>query len=311
MNPMTRFRPLINRDALRNEEDHRFWSDDHQMSGGNMAFAGGDVVFCKIDQVLWFFEQLRLTRKRVILVTGEGDLPCDEFRQQFLPANVKRWFATNVTHAHPRVTALPLGMGALSDPVTLSGDQIVAGRKQGLPRDKWLYVNFRPQTNLSVRQPVFDHFARLSDSKEWITMEKCVSSGGSEEFLHNLLTHRFVLCPPGNGVDTHRMWESLAAGAIPVVLRSQAMQPFKELPILFVDRYEEVTLELLEDASRRISPATVEEPMLQSDFWARKIRAAKQALKSKAIMPWGEWIMESVRYGSDIIGRRIFTQKII
>jgi len=303
---MTKVRTLINRDALRIEEDHRFWSDDHQMSGGDKAFAGGDVVFCKIDQVLWFFEQLRMTRKRVILVTGEGDLPCDEIRQQFLPANVDHWFATNVTHAHPKVTALPLGLGASSDPVTLSGDPIVTGRNQALPRGKWLYVNFRTLTNPSVRQPVFDHFERLSESESWITMVKSVEFGGNEEFLRNLLSHRFVICPPGNGVDTHRMWESLAAGAIPVVLRSEAMEPFKELPILLVDRYEEVTLGLLEEAAGRISAAKPEDPMLQSEFWAGKIRAAKQALKGRAMMPWWEWIKESVMYGPGMISRRIF-----
>jgi len=262
-------------------------------------------LFCKIDHVLDVFEKLRLTRRRLILITGEGDLPCDEFRQKYLPTNVVRWFATNVTQPHPRVTALPLGLGAASDPVTLSQGQIVAGRDRRLPRDKWLFVNFRPQTNPSVRQPIFDHFARLSESESWIAMDKGDAPSGNEGFLHHLLTHRFVLCPPGNGVDTHRMWESLAAGAIPVVLRSQAMEPFKELPILFVDRYEEVTLGMLEDATRRISPAALDEPMLQSEFWVEKIQEASLALRGSEIMPWGEWMMESIRYGAGMFGRRL------
>ncbi len=277
-----------------------FWENRSSLKGKLQ-----NPLFCKIDHVLDLFEKLRLTRRRLILITGEGDLPCDEFRQKYLPANVVRWFATNVTHPHPRVTALPLGLGAGTDPVTLSADQIVAGRYQALPREKWLYVNFRPQTNPSVRQPVFDHFAKLSESASWITMDKSGAFGGNEQFLRNLLTHRFVLCPPGNGVDTHRMWESLAAGAIPVVLRSQAMEPFKELPILFVDRYEEVTLGLLEEAARRITPATMDEPMLQSKYWVEKIQEASLALRGSEAMPWGEWMMESIRYGAGMLGRRI------
>lgn len=35
------------------------------------------------------------------------------------------------------------------------------------------------------------------------------------ELLHN---HDYVLCPEGNGVDTHRVWETLYAGSKPVVL---------------------------------------------------------------------------------------------
>lgn len=271
-----------------------------------MAFVGGCVVFCKIDQVLWFFEQLRLTRKRIILVTGEGDLPCNEFRQRFLPANIVHWFATNVTHPDPRVTALPLGFGAKSDSVTLSNDEILIARETKGPREKWLYVNFRPQTNPSIRQPIFDYFTRLSARESWVTIEKSGLPVRNEEFIHKLMTHRFVICPPGNGVDTHRMWESLAAGAIPVVKRSQAMEPFRELPILFVDRYEEVTFELLEDAADRISHVTTENPMLQAEYWTGQIRAAKLALKGRELMPRKDWIMESFKHGGGIIRRKLF-----
>lgn len=279
--------------------------DDISCASRSYNINSGKVVFCKIDHALCFFEKLRLTRRRVILITGEGDLPCDEFRQKYLPANVVRWFATNVTYPHPRVTALPLGLGAASDPVTLSSDQIVDGRNQSPPRENWLYVNFRPQTNPSVRQPVFNHFARLSESQSWVSMEKSELPSGNKGFLQNLLTHRFVLCPPGNGVDTHRMWESLAAGAIPVVLRSHAMEPFKELPILFVDRYEEVSLALLEETARRISPAALDEPMLQSEYWVEQIQEASLALRGLEIMPWVEWAKESTKYGANMIGRRV------
>jgi hypothetical protein len=298
-------KPLINSDCARDICNESYASNQSNGIDGKMRFEGGNIIFCKIDHVLRIFEKLRLTRNRIVLVTGEGDLPCDEFRQKYMPENVVRWFATNVTKPHPKVNALPLGLGSASDPVTLSEDQIVTGRYQVLPRQNWLYVNFRPQTNPSVRQPVYDHFERLSESESWITMEKCESPGGNDEFLQNLLTHRFVLCPPGNGVDTHRMWESLAAGAIPVVLRSRAMEPFKALPILFVDRYEEVTLGMLEDAVRRISPATLDEPMLQSTFWVKKIEEASLELKNCKIMSWREWISESIEYVAGMVKRKL------
>jgi hypothetical protein len=296
---------IITPDSLLKACDHIFACNDSLLQSDLKLIPSGSSVYCKIDRVLAFFEKIRLTRKRFVLVTGEGDLPCDEFRQKYMPANVVRWFATNVTHPHPRVTALPLGLGSLKDPVTLLADQIVSERYKLLPIKKWLYVNFRPHTNPSVRQPVHDHFKRLSESESWITMENCELLGGNDEFLQNLLTHRFVLCPPGNGVDTHRMWESLVAGAIPVVLRSLAMEPFKELPILFVDGYEEVTLGMLEKAARSMSPATLEEPLLQSSFWLKKINQESSVLKAYETMPWAEWMMESIRYGAGMLGRKL------
>ena len=163
---------LFAADCARKSCNDSFASNQSNGIEAKALLAGGNIVFCKIDYVLHLFEKLRLTRNRIVLVTGEGDLPCDEFRQRYIPENVVRWFATNVTSPHPRVTALPLGIGSESDPVTLSGDQIVSGRYQVFSREKWLYVNFRPQTNPSVRQPVFDHFARFSESHSWVTMEK-------------------------------------------------------------------------------------------------------------------------------------------
>ena len=103
-----------------------------------MEFGAGEVVFCKIDDVMRFFERVRLTRRRVVLVTGQGDFPCDGWRQGFLPANVVHWFATNVTQPHPRITALPLGLGSPSSPTTLTMEAISKARRDARPRDKGL-----------------------------------------------------------------------------------------------------------------------------------------------------------------------------
>lgn len=49
--------------------------------------------------------------------------------------------------------------------------------------------------------------------------------------------HMFVLCPRGNGLDTHRFWEALCRGSIPIVKKSQWSQYFAGLglPMLEVE----------------------------------------------------------------------------
>jgi hypothetical protein len=67
---------------------------------------------------------------------------------------------------------------------------------------------------------------------------QCRNQFTNEEFLNNpqftvlstrvdlslysnyLHSHEFVLCPEGNGIDTHRVWEALYAGSKPVLLSS-------------------------------------------------------------------------------------------
>ena len=293
---------FVTTDSWREWCDRAFWCDASPR--GDEGFRAGEVVFCKIDEVLRFFERLRLTRKRIVLVTGEGDLACDEFRQKFLPANVARWFATNVTAAHPRVTAIPLGLGSPKSATTLRGADILDRKASGAPRDRWLYVNFRPDTNPGVRQPVYDDFQNRSRAADWITFQPPGVRGTNEAFLGELVRHRFVLCPPGNGVDTHRMWEALLAGAVPVVLQSQAMVPFSGLPVLFVEDFRQVRKEFLEAAFEKFPGLPDIHPQMTSEFWNKKIRAAADQMEGNARMGWGEWTGESLSYGIEMLGRR-------
>lgn len=292
---------IVTVDSWRGWCDSVFWADGGPK--GAVDFRAGGVVFCKIDEVMRFFERVRLTRRRVVLVTGQGDFPCDAWRQGFLPANVDRWFATNVTAAHPRVEALPLGLGSPESGTTLAEGQILGGRALNAPRDGWLYVNFRPDTNRAVRGPVFDFFRNLG--ADWVTFDPPGERGDNGKFLDRILRHRFVLCPPGNGVDTHRMWEALVAGAVPVVLKSQAMEPFRDLPVLFVEDYREVTRELLERAWAEIRVPDEPPELRYEDYWRKRIQAAKESLIGRETMPLGEWLTESVEYGVGMLGRRL------
>lgn len=112
-------------------------------------------------------------------------------------------------------------------------------------------------------------------AQSWITREAHATSGKSG-YLRNLLSHSFVLCPPGNGEDTHRMWEALYCGAIPVVRESPAMREFKDLPVLFVRGFEEVTEGLLHRFLSGRDKASFSEDKLHIAYWTRAVEASKQ-----------------------------------
>lgn len=281
--------------------DASFWSDCPSRRRGE--FPAGSVVFCKIDEVMRFFERLRMTRRRIVLVTGEGDLPCDAWRQSYLPENVLQWFATNVTSEHTRVCAVPLGLGPPNDPVTLREEELVAGRVPPRERTGWLYVNFRAATNPAIREPVMRRFAALArEGGDWITV---AGSKSRMDYLSEMSRHRFVLCPPGNGVDTHRMWEAMVAGVIPIVLRSVAMKPFEALPLLLVDSYDEVTRPLLCAAWERLQFDPEQQPLLHERYWQSKVREARDRVSAIPQLEWLQWFGESIRYSSGMLRRRL------
>lgn len=119
------------------------------------------------------------------------------------------------------VDQLPLG---LSNPTSESRHHQVAGNLdvlravwQGRVEPTWqMYANFRPSTNPGARAQLLDD-CRQSDIVHVGRYE--ISEKGRRNDLEKMAHHGLVLCPEGNGLDTHRMWEALYLGGIPIVLR--------------------------------------------------------------------------------------------
>jgi hypothetical protein len=60
------------------------------------------------------------------------------------------------------------------------------------------------------------------------------------DFKNQVLKSAFVICPTGNGLDTHRIWESILLGSVPVVKKNYlADSLINKLPILAVENWED------------------------------------------------------------------------
>jgi hypothetical protein len=66
------------------------------------------------------------------------------------------------------------------------------------------------------------------------------------KYIEELSKYKFAISPEGNGIDCHRTWECLYLGVIPIVIESNEMLYFNDLPILFVKSYDIITKEYLE-----------------------------------------------------------------
>ena len=68
-------------------------------------------------------------------------------------------------------------------------------------------------------------------------------------YAKSLLTSMAVLCLPGLGYDTFRLWESLAAGAMPVAERGVGLdRSLFRLPVLLVDDFADLSPALVKQA---------------------------------------------------------------
>ena len=69
------------------------------------------------------------------------------------------------------------------------------------------------------------------------------------EYFDAIARSRFVLCPSGMGWDSHRLWETLLLGSIPIVEHSEGWHAvLDDLPALSVTHFDQVTPDLLASA---------------------------------------------------------------
>ena len=66
------------------------------------------------------------------------------------------------------------------------------------------------------------------------------SSSRSDFWRHISLNSSFALAPFGRGLDTHRVWEVLQLGGIPIVLSSSLDRLYQTFPVLIVHSWREV-----------------------------------------------------------------------
>ena len=58
-----------------------------------------------------------------------------------------------------------------------------------------------------------------------------------------LLNYMFVICPEGNGIDTHRMWEALYLRTIPIIKKNMISNFIKKakIPVLILNKWSDLS----------------------------------------------------------------------
>jgi hypothetical protein len=182
---------------------------------------------------------------KVIATRCEHDMEVGEDVIQKIGVSLRPdliWLTTNAMTRDPRVRAMPIG---LTDYCGYSPFHAIIGDTaafraliEATPRreDNLVLMNFYDQSASLVRPPI----RQLFRGRSFVTKSDYSQDGaGYARYVQGLRSHPFCLAPRGAGIDTHRLWEALYAGCIPIVERSWALRDFEDLPILFVNRWEE------------------------------------------------------------------------
>ena len=174
---------------------------------------------------------------KFIIFTNLEDTPTDQYIFSSIPENVLCVSAVNALAHGDKVIPAPYGVQRRMSRLDTRIDQLKNAMGKNLDPPLQFYINHNDNSH-PERKGLKDFF------RNWATVED--QRVDYTNFLLNLARHKFVLCPRGNAIDCHRNWEVLYMRRVPVMKRDEYLEAlFKDYPVLFVDKYSDITKDLL------------------------------------------------------------------
>jgi len=259
----------------------------------------GDTVFIFDWHLSWFTKYVHPhIQEPYILITSDTDMfhpengrfsyeeshawppSVDAIRTLLYDSKVAAWFAKNlILSRHPKLVGIPIGphiqyWKSFFDKATL----LRMTEQQEVKKQHLAYLNINP-SNHSSRQQVVSLF----QDKPFVfsRVSKGVLSPLSRaEYYKELQESYFTLAPRGYGIDICRFWEAALLGTIPIVLHSELDDLYSELPVLFVDEWEEITAPFLQEKLQEIQAKEYSREKAFFSYWLKKIVAYQAEVRN-------------------------------
>ena len=171
-----------------------------------------DTVFISSTLVDTFFKEIHPhINNEYILISHNSDRNITQEEIKYMDNKILHWFAQNMEGKNNKISVMPIGLENLR--YQLNGVLSDFQTTENIEKSKITLLSFNVVTNNKERKKVLEAF------KNNRFIEKN-SFGNHREYYEELKKYKFNLCPEGNGLDTHRIWESLLASVIPVMIRN-------------------------------------------------------------------------------------------
>ena len=268
-------------------------SSIRQLIGYDLSklYDGCSLYICNAA-IPWFSKMLPQINCQFLLVSGDCDESCptdlfrtnDEFVSFIENPKIIHWYSQNCIVKHEKITQLPIGLdyhtlsktnhpwGNMALPVEQEHllTNIKHNSKPFWERELKCYSNFHfaMKTKFSYdRKDAYENidkelvYYEPTQVKRYISWKKQTS-------------YAFVLSPHGNGLDCHRTWEALCLGCIPIVKTSPLDNMYDGLPVLVVNDWKDITIELLQNTVDNYKDRPFIYEKLSLSYWMNKIHSS-------------------------------------
>ena len=235
---------------------------------------------------------------------SESGLTQDEVNRLLSHRYLRKVFVQNYdgTMAHPKITLIPIGLdyhtvgykssqgwwGVRGTPLVQEMQLLDVLRKlePTTERIPLAFVDFHHSN--TMRTGDHKRYVQFGEDREAIYRQllanQVIRSGKQLDRLTLWKTkgrYMFSICPHGNGLDTHRVWEDLVLGCIVIVKRSSLDPLYKGLPVVIVNDWSEVTTDQLKKWAAQYGDVFNDSRYrvkLKTDYWLDLIKRSVGAV---------------------------------
>ena len=226
------------------------------------------VIFCKSEFLQVFLQEYKSEVMAKVILSGNSDF---EFHNSELnlPKSVKACFLQNSFISDgKRIFTLPIGL-----------ENIRLGTN-GIPRLFDLDIDWESKVNRLLIGPFGLTHDDRKNLRELATEEMASVDFGVKRLAPKSLakvnsSYRKIAAVRGNGVDTHRLWEILYLGSIPVVKSDSWSLSLKELnlPLEYVDDWSKTEIDKVAQGDYVQPKKPSELGSLWWPYWKARIEA--------------------------------------
>jgi hypothetical protein len=220
------------------------WNYDGFKINPNYKFE--NWAYIKTDYIHDFFNTIK-TNEKLIIVTGNSDISIDNSYLKYLNQNnIIMWFGENVNINHEKLKSIPIGLANTGYPF---GDVKILRKTQNQnnKKEKLFYCNFTVDSNKKEREYCLQqtNIPLVEDVNGGWNLEHKIhgidkkTPNTFEGYLTDLSKSYFSISPKGNGLDSHRTWESLYVKTIPIVTKSLISEHHKDMPMVVLDDWSD------------------------------------------------------------------------
>ena len=260
-------RPYLSCDLYLKECDYAI-PDNLSTINENRALKA-NALFVPSHHLTTIFEEYGNKINARIIFCGNSDY---EFKKDIfsIPKRVERLYLQNsYISDNSRVFTLPIGIENLRFARNGFKSSMKRDSKEGISQESAIMVGPFSPTH-EKRKEIYESF---ENSNCWKVFNFPVSPNEFQRLHRNF---RFTMCPRGNGVDTHRVWESIYRGSWPIVEKDSWSLSLKDkFPLVIVDSLldKEALIQLTKNTQYLKPPVAPAE--LYWNYWRHLIREFK------------------------------------